>query len=173
VGDDLICALSCIEPRIHFFIHFPAHYSSGEGRGASSPMRTRDILWPTATSNGFAGSTLKTGQRKVMKSLHLVLGKSLDCFPVDLASRTCLANVFRGILDRWLNQRSWDPSIRKSVSILSVLRISKVCTLSRSVTPWMPKWRVHFPSYLSKGRKRGTKMCFDNCLTGNFHGLLR
>jgi len=26
-------------------IHFPAHFSSGEGRGASSPMSTRDTSW--------------------------------------------------------------------------------------------------------------------------------
>ena len=35
--DDLICALSCIEPRIFIvFIHFPSHFSSGKVAGAAA-----------------------------------------------------------------------------------------------------------------------------------------
>ena len=75
-------------------IHFYARFSSGEGRGDSSPRRTWNTSRSTAISDGSAGSTPRRDQaRSEMHSLHLGLGWSLNRFSVGLASWTCLANL--------------------------------------------------------------------------------
>jgi len=101
----------------------------------------------------------------------MALGWPLGRFPLGVASKTCLTNLSRGILNRWLNQQSWDLSIRRSCSTFRALRISQLRTLSWSVTPWTPErgtWWGQWPSYLSKRGQRGAKVPFDNSITGNF-----
>jgi len=56
----------------------------------------------------------KTGPSKVgdVVTRHLVL-EPLDCFPADVASRTCLVNLSWASLETWSNHPAWIFRIRK------------------------------------------------------------
>jgi len=120
-----------------FHSFYYTRFSSREASRGSSPSRTQNTWRFSANSNVLAGSTPRRGQaRSEMWSCHFVLGRPLGRFPMGLASRTCLANISWDILDTWLNQRSWDLSIRRSGSAFRARRISQLRILSRCVTPW-------------------------------------
>ena len=104
------------------------------------------VLWVLEIPHGFQQSLIvllalvytKTVPSKVGDVIrHLIFGRTLDRFPVGLASRTCLSHLSLGILMTWPNHRSGDLSLRrKSGSAFRALRIWPLRTLSRSVTPW-------------------------------------
>jgi len=76
------------------FIHFHARFSSREGRRGTSPRRTQNTSRSTAIPDSSVGSTPRRDQaRSEVQTLHLVFGRPLGCFPVDLASRTCLTSL--------------------------------------------------------------------------------
>ena len=75
-------------------IHFRTCFSFGKSRGGWSRSMIRNTSRYSVVFDGFAGSTLKRDQANLeMQSLHLVFGRPLGCFPMDVASRICLANL--------------------------------------------------------------------------------
>jgi len=87
---------------IHF-IHFHARFSSREGHRGTS-LRTQNTSRSTAISDSSAGSTsIRDQERSEVQTLHLGFGPSLGCFPVDLASTTCLTSLTRAF---WIHGRT-------------------------------------------------------------------
>jgi len=112
------------------------------GRVGNSARRIWNTSLSTAISDSSTGSTPRRDQaRPVMQLLQLGLRRPLGCSPVGFANRSCLTSPSCGILDAWPNYRGCDLSIRRSGSTFKALRISQLCTLSRSVTaipsPWV------------------------------------
>ena len=75
---------------------------------------------------------------------------------VGVARRTRLAELCWCIVVTWPNQRSSDLSIRRNGSTFWALRISQLCTFSRSVTPWTPTGNPPYTFEQSSGSNRHT-----------------
>jgi len=89
-----------------------------------------EIPHSTAISSSFTGFTPRRDQARLeMQLLHLVLGRPLGRFPVNLASRICFTCLSWGILDTWPNSRSCDLSIRRSGSTFRALQVEQLRTL--------------------------------------------
>ena len=148
--------------NVIYFIHFHAHFSSKEGREGNRPRMTWNTSRSTTISDSSAGPTPRQNHaRSEMQSLHLVVGRPLDRFPVGLASRTCLASLSLGILDKWPNPRNYDLSIWRSGSTFRALRFSQLRSLSRSVTPGVKRGRQVGQNALGAEK---SQQCLSFCL---------
>ena len=122
-------------------IHFHAHFSSREGRGGSSPRRTRNTSRSIVVSDSSAGSTQTRDQaRPDMYNIHtprpwmtsepLFRGFS----QLDLPCQSFLGEFWTHGRNRYIDICALSFPRRRD-STFRALRIPQLRTLSRSVTP--------------------------------------
>jgi len=110
----------------HFsFIQTPS-FSFGRVAGAAA-LAGRETTHGFQQSGSSAGSTPRRDQvRYEMQSRHLVFGRPQGHFPVDVTSRTCLANLTRDIWSRGWKIVAGILSFQRIGWTIKVLRISQL-----------------------------------------------
>jgi len=77
----------------------------------------------------------------LMQLCHLVLVRPLGRFPVGITSRTCLANLSRGILVTCPNHRSWDVSVPVRLNLFSTTPSLSNCPLFQAPLTLNKLWK--------------------------------